>query len=355
MRQLTIDSNGPLARYQRQMIFSGLGVEGQRKLLASRVAIVGCGATGSSLANLLARAGVGFLRLIDRDFVEMNNLHRQMLYDERDVAEGLPKAVAAARRLQAINSEVQVEPQVTDFNPGNALALVQDVDLILDGTDNFETRYLINDVALELGLPWVYTGVVASYGMTTTLIPDGAAEKVGRPATPCLQCILGPEPPTGGPTCDTAGVIGPIVSLMASISAAEAMKLLTGQGEINRGMITVDLWDNTFEQFGIAGRQPECPACVKGERRFLNAEVGSRTAVLCGRNAVQISNPGARVSLPEVARRLRPLGEVEVNEYLLRARIDGYEITLFPDARAIIKGTEDPDLAKSLYARYIGA
>ena len=344
-----------LARYQRQMIFSGLGADGQRKLLQGRVAIVGCGATGSALANLLARAGVGFLRLIDRDFVEMNNLHRQMLYDEADVAEGLPKAVAAARRLRAINSEIEVDPQVTDFNPGNALALTRDVDLILDGTDNFETRYLINDVALELGLPWVYTGVVASYGMTTTLIPDGAAAKVGREATPCLQCIMGPEPPSGGPTCDTAGVIGPIVSLMASISAAEAMKLLTGQGEINRGMITVDLWDNTFEQFGIMGRNPDCPACGRGERRFLNAEVGSRTAVLCGRNAVQISNPGARIALPEIARRLQPLGEVDVNEYLLRARIDGYEITLFPDGRAIIKGTEDPDLAKSLYARYIGA
>jgi len=347
--------NDELARYQRQIIFSGLGVEGQRKLLHSRVAIVGCGATGSSLANLLARAGVGFLRLIDRDFVEMNNLHRQMLYDERDVAEGMPKAAAAARRLHAINSDIELDPQVTDFNPGNALTLTQDVDLILDGTDNFETRYLINDVALELGIPWVYTGVVASYGMTTTLIPDAAAEKVGREATPCLQCIMGPEPPTGGPTCDTAGVIGPIVSLMASISASEAIKLLTGKGEINRGMITVDLWDNTFEQFGIAGRNPDCPACGKGERRFLNAEVGSRTAVLCGRNAVQISNPGARVSLPEIAKRLEPLGRVEVNDYLLRAHIDGYEITLFPDGRAIIKGTEDPDLAKSLYARYIGA
>ena len=352
MSQLHLDNH--LARYQRQIIFSGLGAEAQRKLLASRVAIIGCGATGSSLANLLARAGVGFLRLIDRDFVEMNNLHRQMLYDERDVAEGAPKAVAAARRLRAINSDIDLDPQVTDFNPGNALALTQDVDLILDGTDNFETRYLINDVALELGLPWVYTGVVASYGMTTTLIPDAAAAKVGREATPCLQCIMGPEPPTGGPTCDTAGVIGPIVSLMASISAAEAIKLLTGKGEINRGMITIDLWDNTFEQFGIAGRNPECPACGKGERRFLNAEVGSRTAVLCGRNAVQINNPGARISLPEIAKRLEPLGQVDVNDYLLRARIDGYEITLFPDGRAIIKGTEDPDLAKSLYARYIG-
>ncbi len=343
-----------LSRYQRQMIFAGLGQEGQRRLLQSRVAIIGCGATGSSLANLLARAGVGFLRLIDRDFVELNNLHRQMLYDEQDVAQGMPKAVAAARRLQAINSTIQVEPQVVDFNPGNALALVQDVDLILDGTDNFETRYLINDVALELGKPWVYTGVVAAYGMTTTLVPEAAAPRIGRERTACLQCIMGPEPPSGGPTCDTAGVVGPIVSLMASISAAEAMKLLTGQGEINRGMITVDVWDNVLEQFTIAGPNPDCPACGRGERRFLNAELGSRTAVLCGRNAVQISNPGARISLEAIAQRLQPLGKVERNAYLLRVQVDGYEITLFPDGRAIIKGTEDPNLAKSLYARYVG-
>ena len=344
-----------LSRYQRQLIFNGLGEEGQRKLLASRVAIVGCGATGSALAMLLARAGVGFLRLIDRDFVEMNNLHRQMLFTEADAARGQPKAVAAAEHLRAANSDILIEPVVANFNAGNAIGLVQDVDLILDGTDNFETRYLINDVALKLGLPWVYTGVVASYGMTATIIPDGAAEKVGREATPCLQCLLGPEPPGGGPTCDTAGVIGPIVTLMASISAAEAMKLLTGRGEINRGMLMMDLWDNAFEQFGVAQRNPDCPACGRGEYRFLNADAGSRSVSLCGRNAVQITNPGARVSLPDIARRLQALGAVDVNDYLVRATIDGYELTIFADGRAIIKGTEDPDLAKSLYARYVGA
>ncbi len=343
-----------LARYQRQLIFSGLGEEGQRKLLASRIVIVGCGATGSSLAMLLARAGAGFLRLIDRDFVEMNNLHRQMLFTEEDAEGGRPKAVAAAEHLRAANSDIGIEPVVADFNAGNAIALTQDVDLILDGTDNFETRYLINDVALELGLPWIYTGVVASYGMGATIIPDGAARKVGREATPCLQCILGPEPPGGGPTCDTAGVIGPIVTLMASISAAEAMKLLSGRGEINRGMWMMDLWDNSFEQFGVAGRNPDCPACGRGERRFLTADAGSRSVSLCGRNAVQITNPGAQLSLPAIARRLQALGQVDVNEYLLRAYIDDYEITLFADGRAIIKGTEDPDLARSLYARYVG-
>ena len=344
-----------ISRYQRQLIFRGLGAEGQRRLLAGRIAIVGCGATGSALAMILARAGVGFLRLIDRDFVEMNNLHRQMLYDEADADRGQPKAVAAAEHLRAANSDIVIEPVVADYNPGNAIALVEDVDLILDGTDNFETRYLINDVALKLGLPWVYTGVVASYGMSATIIPDGAAEKVGREATPCLQCILGPEPPTGGPTCDTAGVIGPIVTLMASFTAAEAMKLLSGRGEINRGMVMADLWDNTLEQFGIAGRNPDCPACGRGEYRYLNADVGSRSVLLCGRNAVQITNPGVHLSLPEIAGRLRALGRVELNDYLLRADIDGYQFTLFPDGRAIIKGTEDPDIAKSLYARYVGA
>lgn len=337
------------------MIFSGLGKDGQRKLAAGRVAIIGCGATGSALAMLLARAGVGFLRLVDRDFVEMNNLHRQMLFSEEDAARGQPKAVAAAEHLRAANSDITIEPVVADFNPGNALSLTQDVDLILDGTDNFETRYLINDVALKLGLPWVYTGVVASYGTSVTLIPEGAAQKTGRDATPCLQCILGPEPPGGGPTCDTAGVIGPIVTLMASIGASEALKLLSGKGEINRGMIMVDLWDNDFEQFGIAGRNPQCLACGKGDYRFLNAETGSSSVALCGRNAVQITNPGVRLSLPRIAERLRALGDVSLNDYLLRAHIDGYEFTIFPDGRAIIKGVDDPDLARSLYARYVGA
>ena len=344
-----------LTRYQRQMIFYGLGEAGQRKLLDSTVVIIGCGATGSVLANHLARAGVGRLRLVDRDFVELNNLHRQMLYDESDLAAGLPKAIAAERRLRAINSEIEIEGVVADFNPGNALDLLKDADLALDGTDNFEARYLLNDACLKLGLPWVYTGVVASYGMTATLVPDGAADKIGREATGCLQCLLGPEPATGGPTCDTAGVLGPIVGLLGSISAGEAIKLLTGGGEINRGLLNVDLWDNTFEAFALAGRDADCPACGRREYRFLDAEMGSRSAVLCGRNAVQVNNPGARIDLPAIARRLEALGEVKQNPYLVRAWIDAYEISLFPDGRAIIKGTEDPDLARSIYARYVGA
>lgn len=344
-----------LTRYQRQMIFSGLGEAGQRRLLASSVAIIGCGATGTVLANHLARAGVGRLRLVDRDYIELNNLQRQLLYDEADLAAGLPKAVAAARRLRAINSEIAIEEVVADFNPGNALDLLGGVDLALDGTDNFETRYLLNDACLRLGLPWVYTGVVASYGMTATLIPEGAAARVGREATGCLQCLLGDRPASGGPTCDTAGVLGPVVSVLASISAGEAIKLLTGGGEINRGLIHVDLWDNSFETFQLAGRRPDCPACVRGEERFLNAALGSRSAVLCGRNAVQVSAPGVRIDLAVVGERLAALGQVSRNPHLLRAQIDAYEITLFPDGRAIIKGVDDPDLARSLYARYVGS
>ena len=258
-----------LSRYQRQMNFSGLGQAGQRKLLQARVLIVGAGATGSALAMLLARAGVGFLRLVDFDIVERGNLHRQILFDEHDAAAQQPKALAAARRLQTINSEITLEPVLTKFTPENALTLANDVHLILDGVDNFETRYLINDVAVKLGLPWIYTGVMATYGMGATLIPAGAAAKTGREATPCLQCLLGPEPPSGGPTIDTAGVLGPIVTLMASISATEAIKIITGQGRLNRGMLMMDLWDNSFEQLGVAQPQKTCALCHAGEYRFL--------------------------------------------------------------------------------------
>ncbi|MCX7852795.1 MAG: ThiF family adenylyltransferase [Anaerolineae bacterium] len=347
-------SEPSLARYQRQIIFAGLGEAGQRRLLASSVVIVGCGAIGSVLANHLARAGVGRLRIVDRDYVELNNLHRQALFDEDDLAARLPKAVAAERHLRKFNSEIEVEGVVADFNPANALELLQGADLALDGTDNFEARYLLNDACLKLGLPWVYTGVVASYGMTATLIPAGAAAKVGRQPTGCLQCLLGPEPPTGGPTCDTVGVLGPIVATLASVSAAEAIKILTGSGELNPGLLHVDLWYNSFETFSWAGPQPDCPACGRGEYRFLNAEIGSRSAVLCGRNAVQVSAAHARLHLPTVAERLAALGRVRQNPYLVIAEIDGYELTVFADGRAIIKGTEDPELARSLYARYVG-
>lgn len=347
-----------LARYHRQIIFPGFGREGQEHLLAAKVVVVGCGATGTALSNLLVRAGVGHVRIIDRDFIELNNLQRQILFDEEDISANLPKAEAAARKLRRVNSDVTVEGIVTDLNPGNVLDLLGDADLVLDGTDNFSTRFLLNDACLHLGKPWVYTGVIASYGMTATLIPDGAVAKLpgARSATGCLRCFLTEIPAPGAtPTCDTAGVIGPGVALLTAVAGAEAMKLLSGKGQLNPGIIHMDVWSHDYEKFTLA-RYPDCPACGAKNYEFLNAEIGTTSAALCGRNAVQVAvTGGPRLDLAEIARQLAPVAkQVAANEYLLRARIDGYEFTVFPDSRAIIKGTEDEELAKSLYARYLG-
>jgi adenylyltransferase/sulfurtransferase len=348
-----------LARYQRQTIFSPVGEEGQKALLAATVVIVGCGATGSSLANLMARAGAGTLRIIDRDFIELNNLQRQILFDEDDIAANLPKAEAAARKLRSINSEIAIEAVVADVNPGNILDLLSDATVVLDGTDNFTTRFLINDACLKLSHPWVYSGVVATYGMTATFVPEGAAEKLpgNRSITGCLRCLIGDIPPPGAaPTCDTAGIIGPIVTLMSSIAATEAIKLIVGTGDLNPGLINVDLWTNEYEKFSSAGKQPDCPAC--GQRRFdfLDAQIGTTSASLCGRNAVQVSVRGARtLDLSKLEVQLAPVAtRVVRNDFLLRAQIDGYEFTVFPDSRTIIKGTDNEDVAKGLYAKYLG-
>lgn len=349
-----------LARYQRQMIFPGIGEDGQRRLAAATAVVVGCGATGTALANLLARAGVGRLRIVDRDFVELSNLQRQVLFEEEDVALDLPKAEAAARRLRRINSAIAVEPHVADVNAGNVLSLIGDAAVVLDGTDNFTTRYLLNDACIHLAKPWVYTGVVGSYGITATIIPDGAPESLPgeRRATGCLRCLLGDMPAPGTtPTCDTAGVLGPGVALVTAIAAADAMKLLVGQGDLNRGLIHCDVWTHDYEVFADRARDPDCPAC--GQRRFdfLNAAVGATSTSLCGRNAVQVAVAGGgSLDLARVEQQLAPLAAtLKRNEHLLRAQIDGYEFTIFPDNRAIIRGTEDVDLAKSLYARYVGS
>lgn len=356
------DLNQDLARYHRQIIFPGFGQNGQERLLAAKAVIVGCGATGTALSNLLVRAGVGHVRIIDRDFIELNNLQRQILFDEDDIAANLPKAEAAARKLRRVNSDVTVEGVVTDLNPGNVLDLLGDADIVLDGTDNFSTRFLLNDACLALGKPWVYTGVIASYGMTATLIPDGAVAKLPagvngpRQATGCLRCFL-PEMPAPGttPTCDTAGVIGPGVALLTAVAAAEAMKLLTGQGQLNSGIIHMDVWSHDYEQFTLM-RNPDCPACGTHEYEYLDAEVGTTSAALCGRNAVQVAvTNGPRLDLAAIAQQLAPVAkQLARNDYLLRAQIDGYEFTVFPDSRAIIKGTEDEEIAKGLYARYLG-
>ena len=337
-----------LARYKRQTIFPGIGEAGQQKLLAARVVVVGCGATGTVIANHLARAGVGHLTIVDRDFIELNNLQRQLLFDEQDLAENLPKAIAAERKLRAINSDIEVRGIVSDANAENIEALIEGATLVMDGTDNFETRYILNDACVKHNLPWIYTGAVAGYGMSQTIIPGQTA---------CLRCLMHDIPPPGTTaTCDTAGVVGPIVGAIASVSAAEALTLIVVRGDLNQGIIHFDLWYNSFEQFANNGPQPDCPACQQRHFEFLNQEKGGRIVSLCGRDAIQIHQPGAgKLSLPKVGNRLSSVGDVTAcNNYLLRFTVDNYEITLFADARAIIKGTQDESVARGLYAKYVG-
>lgn len=333
-------------RYSRQLVFSGLGEAGQQRLMRSRVAIVGCGALGSFQAEALARAGVGYLRLIDRDYVEWSNLQRQWLYEESDAEEGLPKAVAAARRLARVNSSVAVEPAVRDLTAENVSGLLGGVDLILDGTDNFETRYLINDFAVKEHVPWIYGAAVASYGLTMPVVP-------GR--TACLKCLY-PEPPSGAqPTCETAGVLNAVTAAVAAIQAGDALKILAGKAnELARRITMLDVWTGRIRQVEQPGPVAGCMAC--GERRFLHLQETPRRPVsLCGRNAVQVHERERPLDLEELKARLAPLGEVRANEFALRFTIPPYEMTIFPDGRAIIKGTADTGVARSLYARYVGA
>jgi molybdopterin/thiamine biosynthesis adenylyltransferase len=337
------------SRYIRQTIFPGIGEAGQQKLTAARVVIIGCGATGTNIANHLARAGVGRLTVADRDFVELNNLQRQLLFDEQDLADNLPKAVAAERKLHRINSDIDVRGLVTDVNPENIESLITGATLVMDGTDNFETRYILNDACIKHNIPWIYTGAVASYGMSQTIIPGQTA---------CLRCYFENVPPPGAsPTCDTAGVVGPLVAAMAAISATEAIKLIVGQGELNRGIIHFDVWYNTFEQFEGGSVRPDCPACGQRNFEFLTQEKGGETVSLCGRNAVQIRQPGVGpLRLTDFANRLAEVSVITArNDYLLRFAVDGCEITLFADGRAIIKGTADETMARGLYAKYIGS
>ena len=341
-------SLGASERYARQTLFTGIGRDGQERLARSTVLVVGCGATGSVLANNLARAGVGRLRIVDRDFVEGNNLQRQVLYEEDDVARTLPKAVAAAERLRHINSTIAVEDHVADVTAENIEMLLDGVDLVLDGTDNFETRYLLNDACLKAGIPWIYSGVIAAYGVTMTILPRETA---------CLRCVF-PDRPLPGttPTCDTVGVLNGIVGAIAGIASTEALKLLVGSERLARGLTWLDLWENTYDHIELP-RMADCPACGLGEYAYLDAPIDDGGTSLCGRNAVQVRPPrgaGATLDLPALAERLAPVGEVASNGFLLRLRIDGYEVTIFPDARAIVKGTDDTGVARSIYARYVG-
>jgi molybdopterin-synthase adenylyltransferase len=336
------------SRYSRQILFRGIGPEGQRKLAAARVAIVGCGATGSALVGLLARAGVGALRIIDRDYVEPSNLQRQSLFDEHDAAESLPKAIAAARKISAFNSQIVIEPKVDDLIPGNIEVLLEGMELILDGTDNFETRYLINDYAVDHSLPWIYSAAVGSYAVTLNILPGQTA---------CLACIF-PDSPRGMvETCETSGILNSAVNLVASIAATETLKLVVG-GAINtqlrKTLLSFDVWTNDHVEISAAKPRPGCRAC--GERDFIHlAGVGRPHITLCGRNSVQIHERQRPIDFGELTHRLQPHGTVRHNNFVLKFWHDPYEMTLFPDGRAIIKGTTDTAVARSLYARYVGS
>jgi molybdopterin-synthase adenylyltransferase len=335
-------------RYSRQILFREIGEEGQRRLAAGRVAIVGCGATGSALASLLARAGVGSLRIIDRDYVEPSNLQRQTLFDEIDARESLPKAVAAARKIRAFNSDIAVEERVADVVPGNIEGLLENVDVILDGTDNFETRYLLNDYAVKASRPWIYAAAVGSYGVTLNVLPG---------ETSCLACVF-PESPRGMvETCETSGILNTAVNVVASVGATEAMKMLLGGtafGKLRSTLWSIDVW--TGERSEISANRPraDCRAC--GMRNFVHlAGAGRPHITMCGRNSVQIHERVRPIDFAEMQRRLEAHGAVRHNEFVLKFWREPYEMTLFPDGRAIIKGTTDTGVARSLYARFVGS
>jgi adenylyltransferase/sulfurtransferase len=333
-------------RYSRQVLFAGIGPQGQEHLRRGRVAVVGCGATGSALVSLLARDGVGYLRLFDRDYVEPSNLQRQVLFDEADASESLPKAIAAARKIRSFNSDLQVEDHVADLTPENCLGLLSGVNLILDGTDNFETRYLINDFAIANSVPWIYTAAVASYGVAMNIIPGETA---------CLACVF-PDSPTGlVETCDTSGILNSAVNLMASISATEALKYLVGaRDQLRRTLISWDVWRNEHAEISAVKPRSDCRCC--SQRDFLHLHGQGRPHItLCGRNSVQIHEQHRPVSFAELSPKLAAHGQVRHNDFVLKFFRDPYEMTLFPDGRAIIKGTTDTAVARSLYARFVGS
>ena len=353
-------------RYQKQILFSGVGEAGQRALSDSRVLLVGCGALGCLLADTMTRAGIGHLRIVDRDFVELSNLQRQVLFTEDDVDSHLPKAVAAANRLRRVNSDIEIEPVVADVDFTNIRGLADGVDLMLDGTDNFEVRYLVNDLSLETGIAWIFTGCTGSHGQMMPIFPGESA---------CLRCLMqNPPPPGSTETCDTAGVLGPAINVIASLQAAMAVKLLVGKNGqqstpaegaerpffgIPLKLTIVDVWELTFRQMDVSQLRDstDCPACKRGERLWLSGSQSSGSTVLCGRNAVQVA-PAEKtcLSMEELAHRLESAGTVTSNPFLVRVAVSdsALEMTVFPDGRAIIKGTEDPAIARAAYSRYIG-
>jgi molybdopterin-synthase adenylyltransferase len=332
-------------RYSRQTIFPEIGKVGQNKLKNSLAVIIGCGALGTVIASGLVRAGVGRIRIIDRDFIEIHNLQRQILFDEEDIKNNLPKAIAAEKHLKRVNSEIEILGIVADVNHTNIERFVDGADVILDGLDNFETRLLINDTSLKLNIPWIYGGAIASQGMSLTVIPHKTA---------CYRCIVN-HVSVGGSvlTCDTAGVLSPAPGIVANVQVAEALKILVGSDDINPNLFIFDVWKNNFNLLQVVAR-PDCPAC-QGQYEFLDGKNSTRTASLCGQNAVQILPPKkARISFSELAARLAPLGQVKFSDFMLTFKTDSVELMVFPDARVIVKNTPDEALAKGLYAKYIG-
>jgi molybdopterin-synthase adenylyltransferase len=333
-------------RYSRQVRFAPIGLEGQRRISAARITLVGAGALGSVAAELLVRAGIGFIRIVDRDFVELSNLQRQSLYDEDDARKSLPKAVAADAKLRRINSEVQIEPVVDDVNPTTVEDYIQDADLVLDALDNFETRFVINDACAKHGKTWIYSAAVGSYGCVMPVVSG---------KSPCLRCVVGSLPAPGtSPTCDTAGVIGPITHIIASMQVSEALRLICGAVEPSDiGLLTYDVWGHSFRKLSA---DPEvmktCPVCAEGRYEYLNGSP-LRTVTLCGRNAVQlIPSVKADIDFPALAKSMS--GSVQFNEFLLKCSSPPYELTLFKDGRAIVKGTEEASLARSVYSKIVG-
>jgi adenylyltransferase/sulfurtransferase len=360
-----------LSRYHRQMLLPGFGEQAQRKLLASTAFVLGCGALGSVVADLLARAGVGRLVIVDRDFIELTNLQRQVLFDEQDVADAIPKAEAARRRIARINSQVHVTALVDDLNHENIERYAAAADVLVDGLDNFESRYLANDFAVKYGLPYIYGGAVGATGAAFAILPhtprgDARWESAGGDrATPCLRCLFEETPPPGTmPTCDTVGVMAPAVSMIASFEVAETLKVLTGNFEaVCPTMLNVDLWANAIVQLKVeaAYEHGDCLCCKHRDFGYLDGRLGSGAAALCGRDAVQVTNAhhaGAGVDLEEIAARLRGHGRVAASRYMLRAEISDngrpYSLSLFPDGRAIVHGTAEISVARGIYAKYIG-
>lgn len=351
----------PVDRYSRQILLPGFGEQGQRRLGQSTALLLGCGALGSVAADMLARAGVGHLVIVDRDILELSNLQRQVLFDEQDVADGLPKAVAAKRQIAKRNAGVDVTAIVDDINQTNIEQFARGADVLVDGLDNLETRYLANDLAVKRGVPYVYGAAVGTAGMAFTVLPRGS-DPAWEP-TPCFRCLFEEAPPPGtGATCDTVGVMGPAVGIVANYEVAETLKILTGHFDrVSRTMLHVDLWANELLALPVTEPAGRCPCCAERRFDYLDGKAGSIATTLCGRDAVQLRQgrqPDA-IDLEALAVRLRAHGAVSVNEFMLRLRLaeDGqdYELMLFPDGRAIIKGTPEPGVARSLYARYVGS